>query len=148
MCGWCGHLGQCKVYTARSGGTWALCPRVRQCPSFHKFSFASAKKHTTNIPIRCPYCPKHPETLPGEAVWAWSMQDHIRKQHREKMTEARAWLPRVDDEAIARIKKKCPRKTKRQRCETSVVARRRVGRRTRTVPARFRSDDGAGPAIL
>ncbi|KAI0054949.1 hypothetical protein BV25DRAFT_1816306, partial [Artomyces pyxidatus] len=82
-CGLCLRTGSsCVVYLKRKGKSGdQIDYSLSRCPNLQNFSLKNAAKFTkrspcTNVPMRCPLCPKG-----SPAIWKYNMDSHITTIH-------------------------------------------------------------------
>ncbi|KAH9838066.1 uncharacterized protein C8Q71DRAFT_672469, partial [Rhodofomes roseus] len=81
-CGFCRRTG-CDVGLSKTTSSYQP---VSNCPHAHKFSLASAKKHSarmpsTNVPLQCDLCDVNPATKLKPVLWKYNIFRHIQDVH-------------------------------------------------------------------
>ncbi|KAH9844334.1 uncharacterized protein C8Q71DRAFT_698404, partial [Rhodofomes roseus] len=81
-CGFCGRTG-CGISLQKTSSSYQP---ASSCSRAHKFSLASAKKHSgrmpsTNVPLHCELCDIDPHTKQKPVFWKYSIFQHIRESH-------------------------------------------------------------------
>ncbi len=126
-CGFCLSSGDaCAIYVKRGKGAKSgdiLDMQRTRCPSKYKLSIARTSTSTltspcTNVPLRCPYCPKG-----SPAVWKYNMPCHLRRAHRlDPEAFASIWKPSTSEsESMKKLLDGKPRDSKRKRKMTKAA---------------------------
>jgi hypothetical protein len=124
-CGLCLNRGSlCAIRLVRRGKSGDQVDMVNsRCPNLYKISLKQAAKFSktspcTNIPIRCPLCPKV-----SDAIWKYNLRSHIAKVHGGDVSLYQDLYTVSDDERVlmkaAFLSK--PRKTKRKKAAQNLL---------------------------
>lgn len=124
-CGLCLNRGSlCAIWLVRRGKSGDQVDMVNsRCPNLYKISLKQAAKFSktspcTNIPIRCPLCPKV-----SDAIWKYNLRSHIAKVHGGDVSLYQDLYTVSDDECVlmkaAFLSK--PRKTRRKKAAQNLL---------------------------